>query len=44
LPGDLRVRAGRVTVPFPVTSTLLVVTALALAVAAGHEALASVIP
>ena len=35
----VRIRAGRVTVPFPVTSTLLVVTTLLLAVAACGEAI-----
>lgn len=39
LPGDVRVRAGRVTVPFPVTSTILVVTTLMLAVAACGQAI-----
>lgn len=38
LPGDVRVRAGRVTVPFPLTSTIIVVTTLLLAVAACGEA------
>lgn len=38
LPGDVRVRAGRVTVPFPLTSTILIVTTLLLAVAACGEA------
>jgi hypothetical protein len=38
LPGDVRIRAGRVTVPFPVTSTLLVVTTIVLALAACGEA------
>lgn len=34
LPGDLRLRAGRVTIPFPFTSTLVVSTALTLLYAA----------
>jgi len=37
LPGDFRVRAGRATVPFPLMSTLLVVTTLVLAVAAASS-------
>ena len=41
LPGDVRIRAGRVTVPFPITSTILVVTTLLLAVAACGEAATS---
>ena len=43
LPGDVRVRAGRVTVPFPITSTLLIVTALVLGVAACGEASATLL-
>jgi hypothetical protein len=39
LPGDVRVRAGRVTVPFPITSTMLVVTTIVLAVAACGQAI-----
>ena len=39
LPGDVRIRAGRVTVPFPITSTILVVPTLLLAVAACGEAI-----
>lgn len=42
LPGDVRIRAGRVTVPFPVTSTILVVTTLCLALAACGQAAAIV--
>lgn len=38
LPGDFRIKAGRVTVPFPLTSTLLVVTTFVLALAACGEA------
>lgn len=38
LPGDLRIKAGRVTVPFPLTSTVLVVTTFVLALAACGEA------
>ena len=43
LPGDVRVRVGRVTVPFPIMSTLLVVTAMVLAVAACDQAAASIV-
>ena len=43
LPGDIRIRAGRATVPFPITSTILVVTTLLLAVAACGEASASLL-
>lgn len=43
LPGDVRVRAGRVTVPFPLTSTILVVTTLLLAVAACGEASSTIL-
>jgi hypothetical protein len=43
LPGDVRVRAGRVTVPFPITSTVLVVATIALALAACDQAAASII-
>jgi hypothetical protein len=43
LPGDVRIRAGRVTVPFPITSTILVVTALLLAVAACDQAATSIV-
>jgi hypothetical protein len=43
LPGDVRIRAGRVTVPFPITSTILVVTTLLLAVAACGQAAESIV-
>jgi hypothetical protein len=42
LPGDLRIKAGRVTVPFPITSTVLVVTTLVLALAACGEAASTI--